>query len=88
MSLAKIIIIVLILGAFLAYPGYLDLRKVNREKTRLDENIKKLEETNRNMRIEIKALKDDNFYIEKVARKNLGLMKPGEIIYKISSIGN
>lgn len=81
----KIIIIVLILGTFLVYPGYLDLRKFNREIAKLDEKIIELEEANENLRAEIKALREDRFYIEKVARENLGLIKPGEIIYKIVS---
>jgi len=83
--LTKIIIIVLIIGTFLTYPGYLDLRKFNREITKLDTKIAELEETNKNLRVEIQALKEDPFYIEKVARDNLGLIKPGEIIYKIIS---
>ena len=83
--MTKIIIIVLIIGTFLTYPGYLDLRKFNREITKLDKKIAELEETNKNLRVEIQALKEDPFYIEKVARDNLGLIKPGEIIYKIIS---
>lgn len=86
--MTKIIIIILILGVFLVYPGYLDLRKTNLEKARLDKNISKLEETNKNLQVEIRKLKEDNFYIEKVARETLGLVKPGEIIYKISSTEN
>ena len=81
----KIIIIVLILGALLVYPGYLDLRKFNREVAELDEKITGLEETNENLRAEIKALREDRFYIEAVARDNLGLIKPGEIAYKVVS---
>ncbi|MCD5401814.1 septum formation initiator family protein [candidate division NPL-UPA2 bacterium] len=83
--MAKIIIIILILGVFLVYPGYLDLRKFNREIVRLDEEIRELKEANENLRAEIKALREDRFYLERVARENLGLVKPGEIIYKIVS---
>ncbi len=83
--MAKIIIVILILGVFLTYPGYLDLRKSNREVAGLAKNIRKLEETNVNLRVEIQALRKDPFYIEKVAREKLGLIKPGEIIYKIVS---
>ena len=83
--MAKIIIIILILGVFLVYPGYLDLRKFNQELVRLDEKIIELEETNENLRREIEALQEDRFYLEKVARENLGLVRPGEIIYKIIS---
>ncbi|NOX97262.1 MAG: septum formation initiator family protein [Nitrospirae bacterium] len=86
--MTKIIIIILILGVFLVYPGYLDLRKTNLESAKLDKNISKLEETNKNLQVEIRKLKKDNFYIEKVARETLGLVKPGEIIYKISSTEN
>lgn len=83
--MTKIIIIIVVLGALLIYPGYLDLRKLNREIAELDSNIRELEETNENLRVELKALREDRFHIEKVARKNLGLIKPGEIIYKVVS---
>ncbi len=42
-----------------------------------------LRETNESLRSEIKALKEDPFYIEKIARDHLGLTKPGEIVYHI-----
>ncbi len=83
--MTKIIIIILILGTLLVYPSYRDLRKFNRELVSLDESIRELEETNKNLRREIEALQEDRFYIEKVARENLGLIKPGEIIYRIVS---
>lgn len=82
--MTKIIIAIIILGALLIfYPGYLDLRKLNREIAKLDKEIRALEETNENLRAELEALRNNYFHIEKVARKNLGLIKPGEIIYKI-----
>jgi cell division protein FtsB len=81
--LTKIIIVILILGVFLTYPGYLDLRKSNREVAGLARKVRRLEESNANLRVEIQALRKDPFSIEKAARAKLGLIKPGEIIYKI-----
>ena len=83
--MTKIIIIILILGTLLVYPSYRDLRKFNRELVRLDEKIQELEEANENLRSRIQALREDRFYIEKVAREKLGLVRPGEIIYKVGS---
>ncbi len=79
----KVIVIIIILGALLTYPAYLELRKYRRHLARLDEENKSLEETNRDLQSEAEALENDPFYIEKVARESLGLIKPGEIIYKI-----
>ena len=81
--LLKVIAIIIILGAFLSYPGYMEVRKYNRRIAELDEEIKSLEQTNKDLQLEIEALKNNPFYIEKVVRENLGLVKPGEIIYRI-----
>ncbi|MCD5398026.1 septum formation initiator family protein [candidate division NPL-UPA2 bacterium] len=83
--MTKIIIIILILGTFLVYPNYRDLREFNQEITEINKEIVELEKVNENLRAEIQALRKDHFHIEKVAREKLGLVRPGEIIYIIVS---
>ncbi len=40
-----------------------------------------LKESNRDLKNKTELLKNDNHYIEKVARKELGMVGSGEIIY-------
>ena len=41
-----------------------------------------LERENQKLREEVKRLKSDKRYIEEIARKELGMVKEGEIIYQ------
>ena len=78
--------IIIICGALLSYPPYSELRDFRKEIAELEKEIAILKEANERFRSEIKALKEDPFYIEKTARDDLGLTKPGEIIYHIRDI--
>ena len=80
-------IISLIAGAvFLTYfflPSYSSLKKhIKRNKT-LKTKIQELERENAEIRVEIYKLEEDPLYIEKLARKELGMMRPGETIYRM-----
>jgi len=44
--------------------------------------IKELEEKNKLLAAEIRRLREDRQYLESVARKELGLVKDNEIIYR------
>ncbi len=80
-------IIIIICGALLSYQPYSELRRFRKEISELEREIAILRETNKNLRSEIKALREDPFYIEKIARDELGLTKPEEIMYHIKNCG-
>jgi cell division protein FtsB len=42
----------------------------------------KMEEENRHLREEVRRLQHEKRYIEEIARKELGMVKEGEIIYQ------
>jgi cell division protein FtsB len=63
--------------------GYLVWRKKQQEKLGLQQKIEQLQHENKEIQQEIKALKTDPRAIEKIAREELGMVKPGEI--KITS---
>lgn len=81
------IIIACVLGVvFLIYfflPTYLNLRKHKQHNEALDKMLVALEKENSNLKAEIYKLKNDPLYIEKIAREELGMMRPGEVIYRI-----
>ena len=65
--------------------GALHLWRLRGEKTKLDEETYRLQKENEGLRQRISKLRNDNFYLEKQAREDLNLVRPGEIIYRFPS---
>ena len=63
--------------------GYMDLRRQLAELEELRQRTETLEEENRRLMEEIKDLRDNPDAIERVARENLKMAKPGETIITI-----
>ncbi len=51
----------------------------------LDEKTFRLQKENETLRERIYRLRHDDLYLEKIAREDLGLARPGEIIYRFAS---
>ena len=85
--LILIIIFLLILGAFTFFgeKGIFNLLRLQKEVVRIKEKSSKLEEENQGLREEVKRLQTDKRYIEEIARKELGMVKEGEIIYRFDA---
>ena len=47
-----------------------------------------MEEENRKLKEEVRRLQYEKRYIEEIARKELGMVKEGEIIYQFDSPGD
>jgi cell division protein FtsB len=62
--------------------GALHLWRLRGEKAQLDEQNYRLQKENETFRQRISKLRNDNFYLEKMAREDLNLVRPGEIIYR------
>lgn len=62
--------------------GVLHLWRLRGEKAKLDEQNYRLQKENEGLRERISKLRNDNFYLEKMAREELNLVRPGEIIYR------
>ena len=68
---------------YLFIPTYSTLARYREEREVLNIRIRELEDENENLKIEIKKLQSDPVYIEKIARRDLGMIRQGEIIYRI-----
>ncbi len=79
-----VLILLLILGIFTFFgeKGIFNLFRIQKEVARIKEKNVKLEEENQRLREEVKRLQTDKRYIEEIARKELGMVKEGEIIYQ------
>ncbi len=82
-----ILIFLLILGIFTFFgeKGIFNLLRIQKEVARIKEKNAKLEEENQKLREEVKRLQTDRRYIEEIARKELGMVKEGEIIYQFDT---
>ena len=76
MPLILITVSFLVLNAFGA--TYLATYRLHREAARLDREVQRLQRENAQLREEIRRLHTPQ-YIERLAREQLGLVKPGEI---------
>jgi cell division protein FtsL len=63
--------------------GYLAMRRTKQDIERVEGEIARLNKENAELSQEVKALKTDPRKIESIARDELGLAKPGEVIIKI-----
>jgi cell division protein FtsL len=82
--LLLILIPLLILGTltFFGEKGILHLLRLQKEVTQIKDRNLKLEEENQKLKEEVKRLQRDKRYIEEIARRELGMVKEGEIIYQ------
>jgi cell division protein FtsB len=65
--------------------GLLRIYHLNKDRQELQKKADTLKTENENLRREIEALKTDRRYLESIARKDFGLVRPNEIIYRFSS---
>lgn len=73
-------ILVLSLTAFLTYPAYRDWQKQRKLRDKLERELRAIVERNKEIEREIRRLRSES-YIEEIARRDFGLVKPGEKAY-------
>lgn len=84
-----VVFLLFIAGILLVGVWYLPLIKHNermrKEILRLDDLIKKEEETSRQLRTSIESLQYDPKAVERLARERLGYAKPGETVVRFEA---
>lgn len=63
--------------------GFLAMRRTQQEMDRLRSDVQRLNRENGEMTGEAKSLKTDPQAIERIAREEMGLARPGELIFKL-----
>lgn len=63
--------------------GVLSMRRSQREAAEIRKEIQKLNDENRQLQDRVRDLKSDPQAIEEIARKEMGLARPGELIFKL-----
>ena len=88
LSLCLCIIVLIISWLAFGDRGFIYLYRMEKERHEYLERIKTLEAANQELRDEIYRLQYDRDYIEETARKELGLLKENEVIYKFTENDN
>lgn len=63
--------------------GVLAMRRSQQEASEVRRQIDQIQEENRQLEERVKALKTDPEAIERIAREEMGLARPGEYIFKV-----
>lgn len=62
--------------------GLVKYLEMNRTRTSIEKQIAEVHTQNEQLRLQLKALRNDPFYREKLAREEYGLSKPDEYIFQ------
>lgn len=68
--------------------GFIAMRKTQKEISRVRMDIDRLAAENEELAEQVHALKSDPKLIERIAREEMGLARPGEIIIKLPPKGD
>ena len=63
--------------------GFIAMRRTQKEIEQIQGQIGKLNDENKSLAQEVSALKTDPKSIERIARQEMGLARPGEMIFKL-----
>ena len=76
----------LVANALIGESGLLATRMASRQQFRLAERITTLKAENDALREQARRLREDPAFIEEVARRELGLIRPGERVFIIRPV--
>ena len=82
-ALLGLLLLALLVHDIFGTHGYLAMRRTQQEIQKVRTNINQLNRENAQLEEEVKELKSDPHKIEKIARDELGLARPGEVILKV-----
>jgi cell division protein FtsB len=76
------LILMLIMFTIIGERGAVHLWRLRGEKSRIDEQNYRLQKENEFLRQRVSRIRQDNHYLEKLAREELNMVRPGEVIYR------
>ena len=82
-TLLGLLLLALLVHDIFGTHGYLAMRRTQQEINKVKTDLDHLNKENVQLEEEVKDLKSDPHKIEKIARDELGLARPGEVIIKI-----
>ena len=80
------VVCVLVVDALVGDQGLVATMRARRQYDRLSEDLARLRNENARLREEARRLREDPAAIEEIARRELGLMSPGEKLFIIKDV--
>jgi cell division protein FtsB len=77
---------VLVVDALVGDKGFIEMLRARRDSAALAAEIARVKQENARLREEARRLREDPDAIEEVARRELGLMRPGELLFIIKDV--
>jgi cell division protein FtsB len=82
-TILSVLVLALLVHDVFGAHGFLAMRRTQKEIERLRQEIQQVNEENRALADQVKSLKSDPRMIERIAREEMGLARPGELIFKL-----
>jgi len=82
-TILGVVVFALLVQDIFGAHGFLAMRRTQREIERLRQEIIQVNAENRELAVQVKALKSDPRMIERIAREEMGLARPGELIFRL-----
>lgn len=76
-------LVLFVIAAVWGDHGLVHLLHLRGEQADLEHMAFELQQSNEHMRQRIRRLESDDWYVEKLAREQLGMVKSGEIVYRV-----
>jgi cell division protein FtsB len=80
--------LVLIVDALIGEKGLMQSMNAQRQYRQLQDSLDELRRENASLREEMRRLNEDPDTIESLARKDLGLIRPGEVVFILKDLKN
>ena len=81
--LSSVLTVVFLISFFFSDRGLPELQHARQRVDAMQAEIKKLEAENARLRSEIESVKKSTYAVERIAREDLGMSKPGEVVYML-----
>jgi cell division protein FtsB len=78
--------LVLVIDALIGEKGLLESMRVGRQYQQLERSVEDLKRENARLRDDARHLTEDPAAIESLAREQLGLMRPGEVVFILKDV--
>jgi cell division protein FtsB len=86
LAVALLGVVLVALGLF-GNNGIITYTELKRGYNDMQQRVDKLNRENEKLMEEINALRNDPTYIERIAREELGMVRPGEVLYRVRQGG-
>lgn len=80
--ISSVLLLVMLALAIGGEDGFLTMWRMEREVERLAEEVRIIEQENRDLQREVWRLQHDMAYVERIARQELGFVRRGEIVFE------